>query len=307
MTTASYIGSSKDESPHDTVEMEVESESFDFPENGGSAQGEVLFSSPCEKEDYDEEELSNASLPIEDSDKHDDSLAHDNNSAADTTNTAKLDIFWDFNGSISFVFGSPGFIISLHQSNNWLPYFRYGCIIWIWGCISYSIPIVHKFFCGRQRLEGRVTNTHLSLADAGCLLCMLLFIIGCILGGFFKDEGQVQDHMLAISYLFCLGSFALAIEPLYTFYCFIKVRMCTNRLHPNNSNEKRGWIRFQVSSDRIVECLAIASFCVAGFFGGFGSTDLAVMVGIYHWGIDSLVCFMRSCLLLYNRNQSEVV
>ena len=48
----------------------------------------------------------------------------------------RMEMFYDLNGSLGFVIGLSGFILSMHY-NNCLPYFRYGSLFWIWGYVLY--------------------------------------------------------------------------------------------------------------------------------------------------------------------------
>jgi hypothetical protein len=90
------------------------------------------------------------------------------------------DLIFDFTGSIIFIIGSSGFILSLYNAN-WLPYFRYSCNVWIWGCLAYATPIVTN---PAHVKDGK----KYSCSDVGVLLCLLLYIAGCILGGFLSEN-----------------------------------------------------------------------------------------------------------------------
>jgi hypothetical protein len=99
----------------------------------------------------------------------------DNNKVSGNTNKkipSVQALIYDFNGSIGFIVGSSGFIFSLYRRDNWLPYFRYGCCVWIWACIAYAIPILSK-------PAHDVTGQKYSCGEAGVLLCLFLFIAGC--------------------------------------------------------------------------------------------------------------------------------
>src|SRR5690348_6785786 len=75
----------------------------------------------------------------------------------------RWDLVWDFNGSIGFIIGSSGFAVSTYKVD-WLPHYRYGCILWIWGCLAYLAPVCIKL--------STCTNP-LVLGDIGLIICML--------------------------------------------------------------------------------------------------------------------------------------
>jgi hypothetical protein len=204
------------------------------------------------------------------------------------------DLIFDFNGSIGFVIGSSGFIVSLYHAD-WLPYFRYGCIAWIWGCLAYATPILAH---PAHTEDGK----KYSCSDVGVLLCLLLFIAGCILGGFFSEE-QVLAWLVHINYLFVFGSFALSIEPLCQAGAFfIRCATCSARLSETKllgSNGNEG--KLSLNWDRVLELLAMSCFCVAGAFGGFGPNTMAIVTGVYYWEVGSIFCFFRSIHMWHTR------
>ena len=101
----------------------------------------------------------------------------------------RIDIFYDFNGSLGFAIGSSGFILAMYFEN-WLPYFRYGSLTWIWGCVFYSIPLLLKLK-SKKDLDDSSNLEHprscdtssfpWGIGDLGEFLCYLFYTIGCIL------------------------------------------------------------------------------------------------------------------------------
>lgn len=202
-------------------------------------------------------------------------------------------LIFDFNGSIGFVIGSSGFILSLYNAN-WLPYFRYGCIAWIWGCLAFAAPIL----ASPAHVED---GKKYSCSDAGILMCLLLFIAGCILGGFFSEE-QVLAWLVHINFLFVFGSFSLAIEPLCQVgYFLIRCATCSARLCETKLLGGNGDGKLSLNWDRVLELLAMSCFCVAGSFGGFGPNTKAIITGVYFWEVGSVFCFFRSILMWHAR------
>jgi hypothetical protein len=217
----------------------------------------------------------------------------DNNDLSNRKIPSVKALIFDFNGSIGFVIGSSGFIFSIYFLDNWLPYFRYGCIAWIWGCLSYATPILSH--------PADTDGKKYSCSDAGVLLCMFLFIAGCILGGFFNEE-QVLSWMLQINYLFVFGSFSLAIEPLcQAGYILFRCATCSARLSDTILFGSCSDGKLSINWDRVLELLALSSFCVAGVFGGFGPNVKAITTGVYYWEVGSVFCFCRSMLMWHTR------
>jgi hypothetical protein len=216
----------------------------------------------------------------------------------------KMDLLFSFNGSLSFVVGSSGFIISTY-SENWLPYFRYGCVVWIWGCTSYLIPTFLQLKA-RKRGGGFTTPFPWDLADCGEIICLACFIVGCILGGFVPATADDVLLLLGpINAFFVAGSFALTLNPLMQAILFVIKRQGSvyNRMTNSKLCGTGGTNGLRSQGDRALELLTAASFCTAGVFGGYGPTFPAVRIGNYFWEVGSVVCFLRSLLMWHNRRR----
>mmetsp|Transcript_8677 Transcript_8677/g.21163 ORF Transcript_8677/g.21163 Transcript_8677/m.21163 type:complete len:350 (+) Transcript_8677:25-1074(+) len=229
-----------------------------------------------------------------------------------------MDIVFDFNGSVGFAIGSSGFILAMYFEN-WLPYFRYGSLTWIWGSIAYWIPLFLKF-------KGAVTTSDdgsrqfkfpWDIADIGMFLCCLGYIVGCILGGFF-DADTVDEFLPAINHAFLYGSFALTLEPLYQVYLFLRRKgSCRSRMSAtklcgtasaiasgdDDDDMEKTQPPLKFSWDRFFELNAMIFFCAAGYFGGFPPHPLLALPGVYCWEVGSLFSVARSFCMLHARRQ----
>ena len=219
-----------------------------------------------------------------------------------------MDIVYDFNGSLGFAIGSTGFIAAMYF-DDWLPYFRYGSIIWIWGCVAYSIPLFLKFKRDPSDSTKGFTCPW-DIGDLGLFLCCLGYTIGCILGGFFDGEA-VDGYLPAINHSFVYGSFALALEPLYQVFLFLKrggscrSRMSATKLcgTPSASDDDKTETPLKFNWDRCFELCATTFFCAAGVFGGFPPHPSLALPGVYFWEVGSLFGLARSCHMVHRRNQ----
>ena len=236
----------------------------------------------------------------------------------------RLDIFYDLNGSLAFVIGSSGFILSMYHTN-WLPYFRYGCLVWIWGCVFYTIPLLLKFKSEYSKAK-EMKICPWGIGDFGAFLCFLLYIIGCTLGGFF-DEETVELYLPAINHMFVYGSFSLLLEPVYKLFVFLFKEKNSNGPDSSISNLKKGETSLPSSNDTSSEsstdkiddnnkkegmkfnwdCLfesgAILFYCGAALFGGFPPHPSAALPGVYFWEVGSLCSFARTLLMVQRRKQ----
>lgn len=233
-----------------------------------------------------------------------------------------MDIVYDFNGSIGFAIGSSGFILAMHfEDGNWLPYFRYGSLTWIWGSIAYWIPLFLKFK-GTVSTAGdgsRKFKFPWDIADVGMFLCCLGYIVGCILGGFF-DAPTVEKFFPAINHAFLYGSFSLTLEPLYQVYLFLRrkgscrSRMSATKLCGTSSAIDSGTdddddeaektpAPLKISWDRFFELNAMIFFCAAGYFGGFAPHPSLFLPGVYCWEVGSLFSVARSFCMLNARKE----
>lgn len=244
----------------------------------------------------------------------------------------RMDIFYDLNGSLGFAVGSSGFILSMYFSD-WLPYFRYGSLTWIWGCVMYSIPLLLKF-------KGRSLSNDgcpWGIGDLGEFLCYLFYTIGCVLGGFFDAE-TVEKFLPAINHMFVYGSFSLALEPAYQVWLFVRrggscasraraTKLCggsdpssssslrahnwdDNSTAEDDDNSNNDTVTAPVSLpplklnwDRFVELNAMIFFCAAGYFGGFPPHPSMALPGVYFWEVGSLFSVARSVLMMHRRKQ----
>jgi len=219
---------------------------------------------------------------------------------------SRMDVFYDFNGSLGFAIGSSGFILSMYFEN-WLPYFRYGCIVWIWGCIFYSIPLLLKFKNGCSDSKYGCTCPW-GIGDLGEFLCFVFYTIGCVLGGFY-DEEAVENFLPAINHTFVYGSFSLVLEPLYQAFLFLKrggscrSRMSASKLcgSPDTITDDDKEAPLKLNWDRCLELGATTFFCAAGVFGGFPPHPSLALPGVYFWEVGSLFSVARSCLMVHSR------
>lgn len=138
----------------------------------------------------------------------------------------RMDIFCDLNGSLGFAIGSSGFVVAMYY-DDWLPYFRYGSLVWIWGCVFYSVPLFLKFKTGErsqtrpsQNTTGCCRSFPWDIGDLGVFLCCLFYTIGCVFGGFF-DLATVDRFVPLINHVFLYGSLSLALEPAYQAILFV--------------------------------------------------------------------------------------
>jgi hypothetical protein len=248
---------------------------------------------------------------------------------------SRMDIFYDLNGSLGFVVGSSGFILAMYYTN-WLPYFRYGSLAWIWGCIMYSIPLLQKIKGRRLSISTKNCCRRCSLCpwgigDFGAFLCYQFYTIGCVLGGFF-DEEAVERFLPAINHIFVYGSFSLALEPLYQVFLFLTrggscrsrigaTKLCgsssttsvdsnltadNNNSNNNNSNSNEtetSLLQLKLNWDRGLELFAMTFFCAAGVFGGFPPHPSLALPGVYFWLVGSLFSMAGAFLMVYHRNQ----
>lgn len=229
-----------------------------------------------------------------------------------------MNIVYDFNGSIGFAIGSSGFILAMYF-DDWLPYFRYGSLTWIWGSIAYWIPLFLKF-------KGAVTKSDdgsskftfpWDIADVGMFLCCLGYIVGCILGGFF-DTDTVESFLPAINHAFLYGSFSLTLEPLYQVYLFLRRKgSCRSRMSAtklcgtilavdrgeDDDEAEKPPAPLKLSWDRFFELNAMIFFCAAGYFGGFPPHPHLALPGVYCWEVGSLFSVARSFCMLNARKQ----
>ena len=221
----------------------------------------------------------------------------------------RMDIFYDFNGSLGFAVGSSGFILAMYYEN-WLPYFRYGSITWIWGCVFYSIPLLLKFKNGCSDSKSGCRSPW-GIGDLGLFLCCVFYTIGCVLGGFYGEE-DVERFLPAINHAFVYGSFSLALEPLYQVFLFLKrggscrSRMGASKLcgsQQSTSLDDNEETPLKLNWDRFLELWAMIFFCAAGVFGGFPPHPSLALPGVYFWEVGSLFSVARSCFMLYTRKQ----
>lgn len=220
---------------------------------------------------------------------------------------SRMDIFYDFNGSLGFAIGSSGFILSMYIEN-WLPYFRYGCLVWIWGCVFYSIPLLLKFKNGCS--DSKNGSCPWGIGDLGECLCYVFYIIGCVLGGFY-DQEAVENFLPAINHTFVYGSFSLVLEPLYQVFLFLKrggscrSRMSASKLcgSPDTITNDGKEVPLKFNWDRCLELGAITFFCAAGVFGGFPPHPSLALPGVYFWEVGSLFSVARSCLMVHSRKE----
>jgi hypothetical protein len=125
------------------------------------------------------------------------------------------------------------------------------------------------------------------------------------LGGCFSEE-RVLEYLITINYLFVFGSFSLALEPLcqagyFLFRCVrCSARLSDTVLFGSATTNFDGQL-LSLNWDRVLELLAMSSFCVAGTFGGFGPNTTAIAAGVYYWEVGSIFCFFRSLLLWHTR------
>ena len=149
----------------------------------------------------------------------------------------RMDIFYDLNGSLGFAIGSSGFVLAMYY-DQWLPYFRYGSLIWIWGCVFYSIPLLLKLKKGTSKgnandngEEHTKSSSYRNMKDCynripwdigelGVFLCCLFYTIGCIFGGFFNLD-TVERFLPLINHMFLYGSLSLSLEPAWEAYSFV--------------------------------------------------------------------------------------
>ena len=228
--------------------------------------------------------------------------------AASSAIPTRMDIFYDFNGSLGFAVGSSGFILAMYYKN-WLPYFRYGSLTWIYGCIMYSIPLL-------QKLKGGFSQRSCpwGIGDLGEFLCYVGYTVGCVLGGFF-DEQAVDRFLPAINHAFVYGSFSLALEPLYQVFLFLKrggscrsrmsaTKLCGSSSDDDDDNKTETSLpQLKFNWDRCLELFATTFFCAAGVFGGFPPHPAFALPGVYFWEVGSLFSVARSCLMVYRRSQ----
>ena len=225
----------------------------------------------------------------------------------------RMDIFYDFNGSLGFAVGSTGFILEKYH-DNWLPYFRYGSIAWIWGCVGYSIPLLLKL--GRKTSNpGRPCGCRWGVGDLGMFLCCLFYTIGCVLGGFF-NQTAVENFLLAINHTFLYGSFSLVLEPFYQVILFfarggsLRQRVGATKLCGSPPGLRDGDGAgdtppppLKLSWDRVFELLAMVFFCAAAVFGGFPPHPSHVLPGVYFWEVGSLFSVARSFVMVRDRRE----
>ena len=231
-------------------------------------------------------------------------------SVEDSSIPTLMDIFYDFNGSLGFVVGSSGFILSMYFTD-WLPYFRYGSLVWIYGCVMYSIPLFLKFRGWRF-----ADRCPWGIGDFGGYLCYLFFVIGCILGGFF-DEATVESFLPPINHTFLYGSFSLTLEPIYQGFLFLRrggsfrsrmgaTKLCgSSTIHEdsNNDDDESVVTPLKINWDRFLELSATTFYCAAAVFGGFPPHPSLALPGVYFWEVGSLFSLARSFFMLYQRNQ----
>lgn len=221
-----------------------------------------------------------------------------------------MDIFYDFNGSLGFAIGSSGFILEKYH-DNWLPYFRYGALVWIWGCVAYTVPLVLKLR-GEAPTPGggRQRACPWGLGDWGLFVCCLFYTVGCVLGGFF-EQPAVEDFLPAINHAFLYGSLALALEPLQQAALFLarggslRRRVGLTKLcgaPPAAGDEDDAPLKpLKLSWDRTFELFAMIFFIAAAVFGGFPPHPSHVLPGVYFWEVGSLFSVARSFVMVHNR------
>lgn len=235
---------------------------------------------------------------------------------------SRMDIFYDLNGSLGFAIGSSGFILSMYY-DNWLPYFRYGSLFWIWGCVLYSIPLLLKL----RGKDGGCAFTW-GIGDIGEFACYLGYTIGCIFGGFFGAEAIDNKFLPTINHSFLYGSLFLALEPLYqAFLLLTRGGSCLSRMRasklcgsPSDVMHNNSTITCKTVSsedtearvsppplklnwDRLFELCAMIFFCAAGVFGGFPPHPSLALPGQYFWEVGSLFSVARSLLMIQKRNR----
>ncbi len=215
---------------------------------------------------------------------------------------SRMDVFYDLNGSLGFAIGSSGFILAMYYED-WLSYFRYGSLVWIWGCIFYSIPLFLKFKqTSQDEKNNRLCSIPWDIEDWGVFLCCLFYTIGCILGAFFNEE-KVDSFLPAINHTFVYGSFSLALEPVYSLLLFLRRKVTSESKDDNDSDslcneDERKLQRW----DRFFELSAMVFFCAAGVFGGFPPHPSLALPGVYFWEVGSLFAVARSILMMHRRN-----
>lgn len=251
-----------------------------------------------------------AKIPMEDLEMNATSEASETLSVGGASSDvpSRMDIFYDFNGSLGFAIGSSGFILAMYHED-WLPNFRYGSLVWIWGCTFYSIPLLLKFKNGCSDSKNGCKSPW-GIGDLGEFLCCLFYFIGCVLGGFF-DEEAVENYFPAINHTFVYGSFSLVLEPLYQVFLFFKrggscrSRMSASKLcgSPHSITDDQEEVPLKLNLDRFFELCATIFFCAAGVFGGFPPHPSLALPGVYFWEVGSLFSVARSCLMLQRRKE----
>eukprot|EP00751_Fragilariopsis_kerguelensis_P032781 CAMPEP_0170967454 /NCGR_PEP_ID=MMETSP0735-20130129/42592_1 /TAXON_ID=186038 /ORGANISM="Fragilariopsis kerguelensis, Strain L26-C5" /LENGTH=350 /DNA_ID=CAMNT_0011386135 /DNA_START=59 /DNA_END=1111 /DNA_ORIENTATION=- len=278
-----------------------------------------------------------------DDDNHNGNTPVNADSDSTTTTPTVMDIVYDLNGSLGFVIGSSGFIFAMYYTN-WLPFFRFGSLFWIYGCVFYLIPLILKLkiraVCSKDstttttttHFTGHVDCTHnesgccpWSIGEVGELMCNVFWLIGCVLGGFFKDEATVESFLPTINHTFAYGSFSLAVEPVYQLFLFgkkkgsFRSRLRTMKLFGGSSSSSSSSSSFigidttvdvsdeenalTLNLDRCFELGAMIFFCAAAIFGGFPPHPSLALPGVYCWIVGSFFGLARSFLLMYERFQ----
>jgi hypothetical protein len=179
-------------------------------------------------------------------------------------------------GALGFLTGSVLFVLSSRSGS--LPIYQLGCAIWIAGCFVFLVPV------GAQLLRA---PWQLSAILQGA--CMLLFVAGCALPCISSEEAVVLPLFPAANSLFLVGSACVLADAVVTWLLRAHAGLC-------------GWPRWLEALD-----LSIAfCFTFAAVFGGFGPNPELVMVGVWSWGVASVLLFPEPlCALLAQRRSSR--
>ena len=194
-------------------------------------------------------------------------------------------------GSLFFIVGALGFLLSIYLLDNWLVPFQVGAITWIIGCISYMIPLIDMFKCCGNDL---VVCWPWGLGEIGYVICLLCFIVGCGIVFFgpphgLADEEQVLKFLPAMNGLFEAGSACLLLNPIYLLLLGkAKPWMCNSQTSGIKVTTVDWWFEFAVAF----------SFTFAGGAGGYGNHPKHITAGLVFWIVGSVILFVQAMYYL---------
>jgi hypothetical protein len=199
-------------------------------------------------------------------------------------------------GSVFFIAGALGFLLSIYLVETWLVPFQFGAITWIIGCVAYMIPLL-AMFC-----KDDFSWWPWGLGEVGYVVCLSCFIVGCAIVFFGPPRGLAQEDQVllflpAMNGLFLAGSACLFLNPVFL--------LLSGKAKPWICSPSQFSSEVKVTTvDWWFEAAVAFSFTFAGAAGGYGDHPNSITAGLFFWIIGSVVLFAQAMLLIFIKLKS---